>query len=110
MDALATANYSQWYLAHKARSAAVEAAKDSGVSQVPAPKQAKTVAKDDDDLRYMHSEFMTDPDDFSSLRSETPFNDLQVSDDQLSDPKDTATPELRNFSSRPKARPLRDPL
>ena len=59
---------------------------------------------------YMRSEFTADPDDFGSLRSKTLMDDLQVGDDQPSEPEDEVTPELSNVSSRPKGRPLRDPL
>ncbi len=48
---------------------------------------------------------MANPDDFSSLRSKT-----LVYNNQLSDPKDEAMQELANVFSRPKVRPLRDPL
>ena len=109
-DALATANYSQWYLAHKARMASYKAAENTKVSQAHAPKRSKTAGEEEDDLRYMRSEFMADPDDFGSLRSKTLMDDLQVSDDQPSEPKDEVTPELSNVSSRPKGRPLRDLL
>jgi hypothetical protein len=109
-DALATANYSQWYLAHKARMAFYKAAENTKVSQACTSKRSKTVGKEEDDLRYMRSEFMADPDDFGSLRSETLMDNLQVGNDQPSEPEDKVTPELSNVSSRPKGRPLRDPL
>ena len=109
-DALATANYSQWYLAHKAKMAAIKAAEQSEVSKARAPKRAKTAGEEEDDFRKVRSEFTADPDDFGSLRSETPFDDLRVGNDQLSDPEDKAMQELATVSSRPKARPLRDPL
>ena len=38
VDALATAHYSQWYLAHKAKMAAIKAAEQGEVSKVHAPK------------------------------------------------------------------------
>jgi hypothetical protein len=68
------------------------------------------MGKEEDDLQYMRSEFMADPDDFSSLRSETLMDDLRVGNDQLSEPEDKVTPKLSNVSSRPKGRPLRDLL
>jgi hypothetical protein len=110
VDALATANYSQWYLAHKAKMASIKAAKDSGVSQARAPKRAKTAVEEDDDSRNVRSEFTADPDDFGSLRSETPFEDLRVGDNQTSEAEDEVLQELGNILPRPKARPLRDPL
>jgi hypothetical protein len=110
-DALATAHYSQWYLAHKAKMANVKAAEQGELSEARAPKRAKTAVKGDDDLWNVRSEFTADPDDdFGSLRSETPFDNLRVGDDQPSEPEDEATPELSTVSLRPKARPLRDPL
>jgi hypothetical protein len=109
-DVLATANYSQWYLAHKAKMVAIKAAEQSKVSKARAPKRAKTAGKEEDDFRKVHSEFTADPDDFGSLRSETPFDDLRVGNDQLSDSEDEAMQELATVSSRPKVRPLRDPL
>jgi hypothetical protein len=90
--------------------ASIKAAKDSGVSQARAPKWAKTAVEEDDDSRNVRSEFTADPDDFGSLRSETPFEDLRVGDNQTSEAEDEVLQELGNILPRPKARPLRDPL
>ena len=109
-DALATANYSQWYRAHKARMMDVKAAEQGEVSEARAPKRFKTAGEEGDDLRYTRSEFTADPDDFGSLRSETLMDDLRVSDDQASEAEDEVPRELGNVLPRPKARPLRDPL
>ena len=109
VDALATAHYSQWYLAHKAKMAAIKAAEQGEVSEARAPKRAKTAVEEDDDLR-VRSEFTADPDDFGSLRSETPMDDLRVGDNQPSEAEDEVPLELGNVLPRPKARPLRDPL
>jgi hypothetical protein len=75
VDALTTAHYSQWYLTHKAKMAAIKAAEQGKVSEAHAPKWAKTAVKEDDDLRVC-SEFTADPDDFGSLRFETLMDDL----------------------------------
>src|SRR6266851_9341884 len=83
-DALTMANYSQWYLTHKARMATAKAFNQSEVSEARAPKRAKTVVEEEDDSWDVRSEFMADPDEFGSLRSVTPMDDPRVSDDQLS--------------------------
>jgi hypothetical protein len=107
-DALATANYSQWYLAHKARMATAKAFDQSEVSEARAPKRAKTVVEEEDDSRDVRSEFTADPDEFDSLRSETPMDVPRVGDDQPSGAGDEVRPgrELGNVLPRP----LRDPL
>ena len=91
VDVLTTAHYSQWYLKHKERMASIKAAKQGEVSEARTPKQARTVVKEDDDSRNVHSEFIADPDDFGSLRSETPMDNLRVGDNQLSEAKDKVT-------------------
>jgi hypothetical protein len=48
-DALTTAHYLQWYLKHKERMVSIKAAKQGEVSEVHAPKRAKTVVKEDND-------------------------------------------------------------
>ena len=107
-DALTMANYSQWYLAYKARMATAKAFDQSEVSKACAPKWAKTVVEKEDNLRDMHSEFTANPDEFGSLRSETLMDDPQVSDDQPSGAGDEVHlgQELGNVLPRP----LRDPL
>jgi hypothetical protein len=105
VDALATANYLQWYIAQNARMATVKAAKQGKVSQACAFKRAKTVVEGEDGLQNVCSNFTADLNGFGSLRSET-----LVYDDQPSDPEDKVTQELATISSRPKARPLRDLL
>jgi hypothetical protein len=75
-DALATAHYSQWHLAHKAKVASIKAAKVGEVSEAHAPKRAKTMAEEDDNSRNVCSDFIADPDNFGSLGSETPMDDL----------------------------------
>ena len=108
-DTLATANYSQWYLAHKAKIASIKAAEQGEASKARAPKWAKTVVEEDDDS-HVCFEFTADLDDFGSLRSETPMDDLRVSNNQPSEAEDEVPRELGNVLLRPKARPLRDPL
>src|SRR6266851_5548347 len=108
-DALVMAHYSQWYLTHKARMATVEASEQGKASEARAPKRAKTAVEEDDNL-HVHSEFTADLDDFGSLRSETPMDDLRVGDNQPSEAEDKVPRELGNVLLRPKARPLRDPL
>jgi hypothetical protein len=49
-DVLTTANYSQWYRAHKARMMDVKAAEQGKVSEARAPKRSKTAGKKGDDL------------------------------------------------------------
>jgi hypothetical protein len=110
VDVLTMANYSQWYHTHKERKVTYKAAKHTNGSRVCTPKRFKTTGKEEDDLGYMRSEFTAVSDDFGSLRSETPFDDLQVGDNQPSEPEDEATRERDNILSRPNARPLRDPL
>ena len=105
MDTLIIANYSQWYITQKARIVAVKDAEQGEVSQVHASKRAKTIVEGKDRLQNVHSDFMADLDDFGSLRSET-----SVYNNQLSDPEDKMMQELANVLSRPKVRPLRDPL
>ena len=75
-DALATAHYSQWYLAHKAKVASIKAAEVGEVSEARTPKRAKTTVEKDDDSRNVRSDFIADPDDFGSLGSETPMDNL----------------------------------
>jgi hypothetical protein len=80
----------------------------SEVSEARAPKRAKTVVEEEDDSRDVCSEFTADPDEFDSLRSETPMDDPQVGDNQPSGARDEVRPgrELGNVLPRP----LRDPL
>jgi hypothetical protein len=110
VDALTMAHYSQWYLKHKERMVSIKAAEQGEVSKARTPKQARTVVEEDDNSRNVHSEFIADLDDFGSLRSETPMDNLQVGNNQLSKAEDEVTREPGNVLPRPKARPLRDPL
>ena len=87
VDMLATANYSQWYLTHKAKMVAIKAAKQGEASKARAPKQAKTAVEEDDDLCVCF-EFTANPDNLGSLRSETLMDNFQVSNNQLSEAKD----------------------
>ncbi len=107
-DALATANYSQWYLTHKARMAIAKAFNQSEVSKACAPKWAKTVVEEEDDSWDVCFEFMADPDKFGSLRSMTPMDNPRVGNDQPSGAGDEVCQgqELGNVLPRP----LRDPL
>src|SRR6266851_881906 len=107
-DALATANYSQWYLTHKARMAIAKAFNQSEVSKACAPKWAKTVVEEEDDSWDVRSEFMADPDKFGSLRSVTLMDNPRVGNDQPSGAGDEVCQgqELGNVLPRP----LRDPL
>jgi hypothetical protein len=88
--------------------ATAKAFNQSEVSEARAPKWAKTVVKEEDDLWDVHSEFTADPDEFDSLRSKTLMDDPQVGDDQPSGAGDEVHPgrELGNVLLRP----LRDPL
>ena len=104
------AHYLQWYLGHKARMATTKAAEQGKVSEACTPKQAKTVIEGEDELQNVHTDFTANPHDFSSLRSKTPFDDLQVSNYQPSEPKDEVPQEFGNVLPRPEARPLRDLL
>jgi len=72
--------------------ATAKAFDQSEVSEACAPKWAKTMVEEEDDLRDMHSEFTADPDEFDSLRSETPMDDPQVGDDQPSGAGDEVRP------------------
>jgi hypothetical protein len=88
--------------------ATAKAFDQSEVSKARAPKQAKTMVEEEDDLRDMRSKFTADPDEFGSLRSETPMDDPRVSNDQPSRARDEVClgQELGNVLPRP----LRDPL
>lgn len=109
-DALATANYSQWYRSHKGRITDAKAAEKGEVSEARAPKRSKTVGEEGEALQYMRSEFTAEPDDFGSLRSETPMDNIRIGDDQVSEAEDEVPRGVGNVLTGPKARPLMDPL
>jgi hypothetical protein len=55
--------------------ATAKAFNQSEVSEARAPKQAKTMVKEENDSQDVCSEFMADPDEFDSLRSKTLMDD-----------------------------------
>ena len=106
VHALATQNYSQWYRWYDEK-------KTREKSMGRASKRAKPSRIEGNANRAserLDSESQADPGELDGWRAQTPSDDLHSDGSEPSEPEEEVTQELSMVSSRPKARPLRDPL
>jgi hypothetical protein len=105
VHALATLNYSQWYRWYDERRT-----REKSMGRASKRAKSRIEGTANRDSERLDSESQADPGEFYGSRPQTPSDNLHSDGSEPSEPEEEVTQELSKVSSRPKARPLINPL